>query len=285
MLLGFIFALGVGAAVVMPAWAAIVPELVPAEQLSVGHCAQQHRHQRFARDRTRDRGRARGRHRGMARVRAQRAVVHRNTRGAAAVATRAPQECVARGAIPERHSGWTALHPPHARAPGRANPRHRIFSVRQRDLVVVPADRSKRARTRSRDLWAVADLYRHRRGWRRDAAAPRTGEGLARCARCRREHSLRVGRAAARTRAEPSPARDRHARHRHRVDFDPFRASSIRPADIAGLGSRARTGRIRDCVHGRNGTRQHPLGTRSRAGSVSRPRSRSRRSAWPSRSR
>ena len=33
MLLGFIFALGVGTAVVMPAWAAIVPELVPAEQL------------------------------------------------------------------------------------------------------------------------------------------------------------------------------------------------------------------------------------------------------------
>jgi MFS family permease len=33
MLLGFIFALGVGAAVVMPAWAAIVPELVPADQL------------------------------------------------------------------------------------------------------------------------------------------------------------------------------------------------------------------------------------------------------------
>src|SRR6478735_2108981 len=33
MLLGFVFALGVGAAMVMPAWAAIVPELVPPEDL------------------------------------------------------------------------------------------------------------------------------------------------------------------------------------------------------------------------------------------------------------
>jgi len=33
MLLGFVFALGVGAAIVMPAWAAIVPELVPPEDL------------------------------------------------------------------------------------------------------------------------------------------------------------------------------------------------------------------------------------------------------------
>jgi MFS family permease/quinol monooxygenase YgiN len=33
MLIGFVFALGVGAAMVMPAWAAIVPELVPAEEL------------------------------------------------------------------------------------------------------------------------------------------------------------------------------------------------------------------------------------------------------------
>lgn len=32
-LLGFTFALGVGAAIVMPAWAAIVPELVPADQM------------------------------------------------------------------------------------------------------------------------------------------------------------------------------------------------------------------------------------------------------------
>src|SRR6266545_6880060 len=32
-LLGFTFALGVGAAVVMPAWAAIVPDLVPADEL------------------------------------------------------------------------------------------------------------------------------------------------------------------------------------------------------------------------------------------------------------
>lgn len=33
-LLGFTFALGVGAAIVMPAWAAIVPDLVPADELS-----------------------------------------------------------------------------------------------------------------------------------------------------------------------------------------------------------------------------------------------------------
>src|SRR5258705_574860 len=33
-LLGFLFALGVGASLVMPAWAAIVPELVPAGELS-----------------------------------------------------------------------------------------------------------------------------------------------------------------------------------------------------------------------------------------------------------
>src|SRR5678815_1232768 len=33
MLLGFVFALGVGAAMVMPAWAAIVPELVPPEEI------------------------------------------------------------------------------------------------------------------------------------------------------------------------------------------------------------------------------------------------------------
>src|SRR5258708_8982981 len=32
-LLGFTFALGVGAAIVMPAWAAIVPELVPTDQM------------------------------------------------------------------------------------------------------------------------------------------------------------------------------------------------------------------------------------------------------------
>src|SRR5882672_8252594 len=32
-LLGFTFALGVGAAMVMPAWAAIVPDLVPAEEM------------------------------------------------------------------------------------------------------------------------------------------------------------------------------------------------------------------------------------------------------------
>src|SRR5215831_7296778 len=34
LLLGFIFALGVGAAMMMPAWSAIVPDLVPAEQLT-----------------------------------------------------------------------------------------------------------------------------------------------------------------------------------------------------------------------------------------------------------
>src|SRR5438067_11431770 len=34
LLLGFTFALGIGAAMMMPAWSAIVPELVPAEQLS-----------------------------------------------------------------------------------------------------------------------------------------------------------------------------------------------------------------------------------------------------------
>src|SRR5438132_3845456 len=33
MLLGFIFALGVGTAMMLPAWSAIVPELVPAEQM------------------------------------------------------------------------------------------------------------------------------------------------------------------------------------------------------------------------------------------------------------
>jgi MFS family permease len=33
MLLGFIFVLGVGSAMMLPAWAAIVPELVPAEQI------------------------------------------------------------------------------------------------------------------------------------------------------------------------------------------------------------------------------------------------------------
>src|SRR5213076_275803 len=33
-LLGFTFALGIGAAVMMPAWSAIVPDLVPTEQLS-----------------------------------------------------------------------------------------------------------------------------------------------------------------------------------------------------------------------------------------------------------
>src|SRR5262249_31353505 len=34
LLLGFIFALGVGAAMMMPAWSAIVPDLVPGEQLT-----------------------------------------------------------------------------------------------------------------------------------------------------------------------------------------------------------------------------------------------------------
>ena len=99
-LLGFTFALGVGAAMMMPAWSAIVPDLVPADELPSADRAEQHRHQRVARDRAGDRRRA-GRGGGsVARVRAQRAVVHRHHRGAAAVAARTPQEYAAGRAIP-----------------------------------------------------------------------------------------------------------------------------------------------------------------------------------------
>ena len=52
-LLGFIFALGVGTAMMMPAWAAIVPDLVPPGRAAVGDRAEQHRDQRVARDRAR----------------------------------------------------------------------------------------------------------------------------------------------------------------------------------------------------------------------------------------
>ena len=57
-LLGFIFALGVGAAMMMPAWSAIVPDLVRARRAAVGGRAQQHRHQRVARHRAGDRRRS-----------------------------------------------------------------------------------------------------------------------------------------------------------------------------------------------------------------------------------
>ena len=81
-LLGFTFALGVGTAMMMPAWSAIVPELVPPGRAAVGGRAEQHRDQRVARDRAGDRRRPGRGGRRVARVRAERAVLHRHPRRA-----------------------------------------------------------------------------------------------------------------------------------------------------------------------------------------------------------
>ena len=157
----------------MPAWAAIVPDLVPADEHARRDRAQQHRHQRVAGDRSRDRRRPGGGGRAVAGVRAERAVLYRHPRGAAAVAARAPQEHAAGRALPERDSRRHALRHAHARAAGRAHPRQRILRVRQRDVVAVSADRAPGARARPGNLRPAAHLHRRRCGRRGDAAAAR----------------------------------------------------------------------------------------------------------------
>ncbi len=113
-LLGFTFALGVGTALVMPAWAAIVPDLVPTDELPSAVALNS-----VAINVSRAIGpaiagvlvAAVG---AVARLRAQRAVVHRHPRGALPVAARAPQEHAAGGALPERDPRRHALRHAHA---------------------------------------------------------------------------------------------------------------------------------------------------------------------------
>ena len=51
------------------------------------------------------------------------------------------------------------------------------------------------------------------------------------------------------------------ARDRRRLDLDSFRAPGLGTDDAAAVGARTRTRRLRRHLHGRNGARQHPVGT------------------------
>ncbi len=154
------------------------------------HCAQQHRHQCVAGDRTRDRRRPRGGGGTVAGLRAERAVLCRHPRGVAAVATRAPQEHAAGRALRERDSRRHALCHAHAELASGAHPRERILPVRQCDVVAVPADRAPGARARPGNIRPAAHLHRCRCGRRGHAAAPLAREALARRDRRRRERAL-----------------------------------------------------------------------------------------------
>ena len=149
-LLGFLFALGVGASLVMPAWAAIVPELVPASELSSAVALNS-----IAINVSRAIGPA------IAGVLVAAIgpwfVFLLNALsyfGIIAVLLRwrreHQRECAAGRAFPERHPGRRTLHYAYARVAGRADSRHRLFRVRERDLVAVADHRAPRARSRSR---------------------------------------------------------------------------------------------------------------------------------------
>ncbi len=201
-LLGFIFALGVGAAMVMPAWAAIVPDLVRPDELQSAVALNS-----IAINVSRAIGPAiaglsgRGR-RPVACVPAERALLYRHHRGARAVAARASQEHAARRAVPERDPDRRALRHAHARAAGRAHPRRGLLRLRKRHVVALSADRAPRAAARAGDLRAAPHVHRHRRRRRRHAAAAASREVFARCAGRGRQRALRARGARARARAE-----------------------------------------------------------------------------------
>ena len=173
MLLGFMFALGVGAAMVMPAWAAIVPELVPPEDLPSAIALNS-----IAINVSRAIGPAIAgvlvAAVGAWLVFVLNALSYIGILAVlAAMATAAAQELAARRALRQRHTRRPALRHAYARAADRADPRKRIFRVRECDMVAVSADRSARTGDGPGNLRPAPHLYRYRRGWRGAAAATR----------------------------------------------------------------------------------------------------------------
>ena len=261
-LLGFIVRAGRRRGLMMPAWAAIVPDLVPADEMPAAVALNS-----IAINVSRAigpaiAGVAGGGGRPVAGVRAERAVVHRHPRGAAAVAARAPQEHAAGRALPERHSRRHALRHAHAGAANRAHPRQRLFRVRQPRRGRCFRSSCGSELGRGPEIYgllltcigvgAVAGavlLPRIRAKVSRDIA----GRG--------RQRALRAGRARARACAEHRAAGGGDARDRRRVDIDPFGAAGLGADDAAGVGARTRTCRVRRHLHGRHGARQHPVGS------------------------
>ena len=95
LLLAFTFAVGVGTALTMPAWSAIVPELVPADELPAAIALNSIGIEHLARDRSGNRGRSGGGGGATARLRAGRVVLPRHSRrpGCAGDGRRARASC------------------------------------------------------------------------------------------------------------------------------------------------------------------------------------------------
>ena len=135
---------------------------------------------------------------------------------------------------------------------------------------LVSPHRAARAAARPGDLWPAAHVHRHRRGCRRRCCCRA-------CARRSRATSLVAGASALYALAALAlahlqnirAARGGDARDRRRVDLDSFRAAGLRANDAARVGARPRTRRIRRRVHGRNGASAASCGDRSRHGSAS----------------
>ena len=193
-LIGFTFALGVGAALVMPAWAAIVPELVPIAEMPSAIALNS-----IAINVSRAIGPAIA---GVlvAAVGAWLVFILNAVSyvGILAVLLRWRREHHKSTLPAERFvecdSRRHALRHAHASAAERAHSRHRLLRVRERDLVVVSAHRAAGARPRPRNLRPAPDMHRRRRGCGCAAAAALAREALPGRPRCRCERALRARR-------------------------------------------------------------------------------------------
>src|SRR5262245_38088917 len=189
MLLGFVFAMGVGAAVTVPAWAAIVPDLVPAEELSSAIALNS-----IAINISRAIGPA------IAGVLVAAVgpwlVFILNALsyiGIIAVLFRWRREHRKSTLPAERFVSAIRVGMRfvlHTRSLQAVLVRRRVLRVRQRDVGIVSADRPSRARPRARDLRLLVDLHRRRRRRGRDGSASGARQGIARRARRRCKCSL-----------------------------------------------------------------------------------------------
>ena len=235
-LLGFIFALGVGAAMMMPAWAAIVPDLVPADELPSAVALNS-----IAINVSRAIGPAI-------------AGVLVAAVGAWLVFILNALSYIGILAVLVR---WRREHHKSTLPAERFLSAIRVgmrFVMHTRALQVVlirgsaffvfasatwslfPLIVRRELGQRTGSVWPVAHLHRHRRGRRGDRCCRACGRSLARCAGRRRERALCARRARAGARAECRAAGRGHARHRRGLDLDSFRAAGLRPDDVAARG-------------------------------------------------
>ena len=260
-LLGFIFALGVGTAMVMPAWAAIVPDLVRPDELQSAVALNS-----IAINVSRAIGPAvagvlvaavgpwlvfmlnalsyigiiavlvRWRHEHRRSTLPAERFLSAIRIGARFVThTRALQAVLVRGAAFFVFASATwSLFPLIVRRELQRGPE--IYGLLLTCIGIGAVGGAMRAAAAAREL-----LARH------------AGRGL--------KHAVCAGGTRARARAERGASCRSDARHRRRVDLDPFRAAGFRTDDAAALGARARPRRIRRHLHGRHGARQHLLGS------------------------